>query len=79
MEFIVNAPIRELEAAALALPESERARLAEKLLASLDRDPQIEEAWAQEIRERVERYRDGEAETHPAESVLEEARERIED
>lgn len=74
----MTAPIRELEAAALALPESERARLAEKLLASLDRDPEIEEAGAQEIRERLERYRNGEAEMHPAESVLEEARERRE-
>lgn len=73
----MNAPIRELEASALALPESERARLAEKLLASSDRDPEIEKAWAQEIRERLERYRNGEAETHPAESVPEEARERI--
>ena len=74
----MDAPIRELEAAALALPQSERARLAEKLLASLDRDPEIEEAWAQEIRDRLERYRTGETETYPARSVIEEARERIE-
>lgn len=78
LEFLMDAPIRELEAAALALPESQRARLAEKLLASLDRDPEVEEAWAQEIRERLERFRSGEAETYPAGSVIEEARERIE-
>ena len=73
----MDAPLRELEAAVMALPNSERARLAERLIASLDRDPEIEEAWAQEIRQRLERYRSGELQTVPAEEVMKEARERI--
>jgi putative addiction module component (TIGR02574 family) len=42
-----------LESAALLLPAEERARLAERLLASLDVDPAIEEAWATEIERRL--------------------------
>lgn len=74
----MDEPLRELEAAVMALPDSERARLAEKLLASLDRDPEVEEAWAAEIRERLDQYRNGELDTEPAEAVMKEARERIE-
>jgi len=35
----------ELGAAALSLSRSERARLAERLIASLDEDAEIEQAW----------------------------------
>jgi putative addiction module component (TIGR02574 family) len=73
----MDAAMRELEAAVMALPDSERARLAEKLLSSLDRDPEVEEAWAQEIRRRVEQYRSGNLDTVSAEAVMKEARERI--
>jgi len=73
----MNAPVRELEAALMALPESERARLAQKLLASLDRDPEVEEAWAEEVQKRVEQFRSGEVEAIPGEKVIEEARNRI--
>lgn len=73
----MDTALRELEAAVMALPDSERARLAERLLSSLDRDPEVEEAWAQEIRKRVEQYRSGELTTVPAESVMKEARGRI--
>ncbi len=69
----------ELEAAALSLPRSERARLAERLLASLDEDAEIEEAWAVEVRQRLEAFRNREVEAVPAEDVLREARERIRD
>lgn len=69
--------LKELEAAVMALPASERARLAERLIASLDRDPEIEEAWAVEIRQRLEQYRAGELESVSADQVLEEARSRV--
>lgn len=39
----------ELEAAVLSLPGGERARLAQRLLASLDEDLVVEEAWAAEV------------------------------
>jgi hypothetical protein len=40
--------VETLEAAALNLPPGERARLVERLIATLDADPEIEEAWAVE-------------------------------
>lgn len=41
-----------LEAAALQLSASDRARLVERLIASLDIDPALEEAWATEVERR---------------------------
>lgn len=41
-----------LEAEILRLPPAERARLVERLIASLDTDPEIEEAWATEVERR---------------------------
>lgn len=67
----------EVEAAVLSLPRSERARLAERLIASLDEDPEIEEAWAEEVRRRLEAFRKGEIDAVPANDVLTETRRRI--
>lgn len=50
---------REIESVAMRLPTHERARLAERLLTSLDEDAEIEEAWAEEVRKRLEEYRSG--------------------
>ena len=44
--------IELLEAEALQLPAADRARLVERLIASLDIDPAIEEAWAAEVERR---------------------------
>lgn len=44
--------VETLEAAALHLPAGERARLVERLIATLDADPEVEEAWAAEIERR---------------------------
>ena len=41
-----------LEAEALQLSASDRARLVERLIASLDIDPALEEAWATEVERR---------------------------
>lgn len=68
---------RELEAAALSLPRAERARLAERLLASLDDEADVEEAWQDEVKRRLEAYRKGELEAVPASEVLQEARDRL--
>jgi putative addiction module component (TIGR02574 family) len=48
----MSASIEELEAEALGLPASQRARLVEKLIASLDPEPEIENAWAEEVERR---------------------------
>lgn len=37
------------EAAALQLTPAERARLVERLIATLDADPEVEQAWAAEV------------------------------
>jgi putative addiction module component (TIGR02574 family) len=71
---------RKLLEAALALPKSERADLAEKLIASVDAegptsqdgteaDRGVEQAWADEIVRRVERIERGEAKGSPFEEV----------
>jgi len=44
--------IEVLEAEALQLSAAERARLVERLIASLDADPKIEEAWIAEVERR---------------------------
>ncbi len=41
-----------LEAEALQLAPADRARLVERLIASLDTDPSVEEAWASEVERR---------------------------
>ncbi len=45
--------IQDVEAAALDLPAEDRAELAQRLLSSLDRDPEVEAAWDEEIRRRI--------------------------
>jgi putative addiction module component (TIGR02574 family) len=72
-----NDVAQRLEAAALSLPRSERARLAERLIASLDEDSEVEQAWAAEIRRRLDSIDRGEVEMIPAEQVLAEARRRL--
>lgn len=68
---------QRLEAAALALPREERARLAQRLIESLDDAPEVEEAWAVEIRRRLDAMDREEVEMIPAEQVLAEARRRL--
>ena len=64
----------ELELAALSLPAGDRARLAKRLIESLDQDPEIEVAWDQEVARRVARIESGEATLIPAEEVFAKAR-----
>lgn len=68
---------QQVESAALELPLHERARLAERLLASLDQETSVEEAWAAEIERRVEAYRAGKLAAIDGEKVLAEARARL--
>jgi putative addiction module component (TIGR02574 family) len=48
----VTPTIETVEAEAMQLPAAERARLVERLIASLDADPEIEAAWAAEVERR---------------------------
>jgi len=59
-----------IESEALQLPPQERARLAERLLASLDEtDPEVEAAWAAEIRRRMDEWEKGLVEEVPRDEV----------
>ena len=72
---------QQVEAQALELPPGERARLARRLIVSLDEeveDPaEVERAWQAEIQRRLDEYRAGKAQTTPAADVLSEARRRL--
>ena len=48
-----------LKAEALKLTTAERAKLAEHLIASLDEDSEIEEAWAAEVERRIAEIENG--------------------
>jgi putative addiction module component (TIGR02574 family) len=69
-------PASKLEAKALKLPPEQRARLAERLISSLDQatDADSEEVWIREAERRLEEIEAGGVEPVPAERVIEEAR-----
>jgi putative addiction module component (TIGR02574 family) len=63
-----------LEAEALKLGAADRARLVEHLIACLDEDTEIEEAWAAEVERRMEAVDTGSAELIPAADQIARAR-----
>jgi putative addiction module component (TIGR02574 family) len=66
-----------LEAQALKLTTSERAHLAERLIASLDEDGEIEEAWAAEVERRIAEIEGGHVQMITAEEAIARARESL--
>ncbi len=54
-------PIDVLEAEALSLPEAERSRLIDRLISSMEKDPEWEAAWSEEADRREERISRGES------------------
>jgi putative addiction module component (TIGR02574 family) len=62
--------IDKLEAEALKLAPGERAALAQRLLASLEEDAEIEEAWAVEIERRIAEVESGAVQVIPIEEAL---------
>jgi putative addiction module component (TIGR02574 family) len=69
-------PVADLVERARSLEPEDRVRLVELLLDTLQEEPaaDVEAAWAEEIRRRVEAYERGEVETYSAEEVFAEAR-----
>jgi putative addiction module component (TIGR02574 family) len=61
----------------LKLPAAERARLAERLIASLDEDSAVEAAWIAEVRRRDEEIRSGAVKAIPVEDALSSIRTRF--
>jgi len=70
---------KEIEKSALSLDKKDKAHLADLLLRSIhgDIDPDVEEAWIQEVQKRKESLHSGDASLHSASEVLDEARKRI--
>lgn len=60
----------QLEQELLRLPAAERARLAERLIASLDEDAEVEGAWRTEVQRRDEELRSGSVESIPLRDAL---------
>jgi putative addiction module component (TIGR02574 family) len=71
----MSASLKQIEEQARALTAEERAKLAESLLESL-RSPisDIENAWADEIEQRIAAFDRGEISAYPAEDVFADAR-----
>jgi putative addiction module component (TIGR02574 family) len=67
----------QIEQELLRLPASERARLAERLIASLDEDAEINRAWAEEVRRRDEELDSGAVPSLPLEDSLRDLRDQL--
>jgi putative addiction module component (TIGR02574 family) len=74
--------LEDVESAALDLSQTDRARLAHRLIESLDEEAgedldEVQRLWAEEIERRVASYRAGDVATIPAAEVFAEARARL--
>lgn len=69
-------PVTDLANRARSLGPEDRVRLVELLLDSLHDEPvvEVEAAWEEEIRRRVDAFERGEVETYSAEEVFADAR-----
>ena len=56
---IESVTVKTLEATALQLTSADRARLVDRLIATLDADPEVEEAWAAEVERRQTEVENG--------------------
>ena len=63
-------PIEQLEAEVLNLPATERSRLLDKLLARLDQDRSVEEAWMKEAKRRDDEIESGIVAAIPGDVVM---------
>jgi putative addiction module component (TIGR02574 family) len=78
----MSVPRDQLESEALTLPAHERARLALRLIESLDAAPAeeqaaVDRAWEDEIRRRLDEHRAGSVRPVPAADVWRAAREHL--
>jgi putative addiction module component (TIGR02574 family) len=69
-------PARDLESKALKLSRKKRARLAQRLISSLDQgaDPDAETLWLEEAERRLGELKSGKVAGIPAEKVIRKAR-----
>ncbi len=76
---MISTQLEDIRSAALNLPENDRVKLANELLASLNgsMDADIEAAWDVELCRRIEEIESGKAELHDADEVVKRVRSRI--
>lgn len=69
-------PVRKIESEALKLSPKQRARIAERLLSSLDDETELdsESAWVEEAERRLDELLTGKVKGIPAEQVFKKAR-----
>jgi len=72
--LIMGNQLEMLEAEALKLTTGERAAFAQLLLASLDEDAEIEEAWAGEVERRIAEVENGTVQVIPIAEALAQVR-----
>ena len=70
----MSSQLEVVEAEALKLSPEERARLADRLLASLSDDTEVEEAWATEVERRIAEIEGGRVQLVPASEAIARAR-----
>jgi putative addiction module component (TIGR02574 family) len=68
----MSKPLEQVEADALELPIRDRAHLAQTLLASLDEDSEIEQAWEAEIQRREQDIDSGRVSPIPGDQAFDE-------
>lgn len=73
----MNSQLEIIEAEALKLPAAERTHLLERLIVSLDTDPEIEAAWAQEADRRESALDAGETTAIPGREAIARLRARL--
>lgn len=73
----MSSQVEVLEAEAMKLTAEERARLADRLIASLSEDAQIEEAWAVEVERRIAEIEADRAAVVPAAQAIARARDAL--
>jgi hypothetical protein len=74
---MINSTLEDIEAAALQLAPAERAKLAERLLVSLDEDDEILASWVEEAERRGEAYERGEMSALDFDESIAQARARL--
>lgn len=73
----MSSQVDVLEAEAMKLTPEERARLADRLIASLSDDASIEDAWAVEVERRIAEIEAGRTPVVPAAEAIARARESV--
>lgn len=73
----MNTNLEVLEAEVMQLPLMERSHLLERLIASLDSDPEVEEAWEREANRREAELESGSISAVPGQEAIARLRARL--